>query len=357
MAIVAIPMYILFLAILALIVMLGGPLGRRLLVLSLLAGFAWAWCVPFLAPRYGPGEILTTRIMMFPFIVVPAWAALFILANLRRWVRLGLECARNRKRRKGPLPRPQFTFDNSGNSREPRPMNTDNYQAGLAAYRRREFPEAIKHLERAARAGSADAAFYLGEIHNYDTGHYDAAKAFAWYRQAAQDRVTMAMFHVGQALLYANGAPHDVAEGIAWLEKCRELPDAKIRLAQAHKGRFGPSPALDPAKALAYSLEVYETEKSGAEPELLSGGGGMGAVLLGDCYERGIGTEKDERKAEEIYRERADHEYMAAAKLAELFERRGDKKNAVLWYGKVNELAPNNEFASVKIMQLTGSWP
>ena len=83
----------------------------------------------------------------------------------------------------------------------------------------------------------------------------------------------------------------------------------------------------------------------------------MGAVLLGDCYEHGIGTEKDERKAEEIYRERADREYMAAAKLAELFERRGDKKNAVLWYSKVNELAPNNEFASVKIMELTDSWP
>lgn len=233
-------------------------------------------------------------------------------------------------------------------------------EKGVTAYHAGEYATALEILERLASRGNAYAAFYLGHVYNFDTGYYDPAKAFPWYRQAARGGVVKAMFYVGQEYLFGKRTEQNIEQGIFWLEQCDCLYDANVRLAQIYMGMYGMEAVADNGKAFLYSRRVYEMDRE--EPaedrpsRILSGNYLMGALLLGECHERGIGTAKDEKRAEQLYRERADLDYTAANRLGELCERQGRIDEAVYWYRKINELAPRNEFANHKIFKLIGEW-
>lgn len=233
-------------------------------------------------------------------------------------------------------------------------------EKGIEAYQSREYATALDIFERLVRKGNAHAAFYTGHVYNFDTGYYDPVKALPWYRQAAEGGVVKAMFYVGQEYLFGKRTEQNIELGIFWLERCDCLYDANVRLAQVYMGKYGMEAIADGAKAFLYSRRVHEMDREEATEErptrILSGNCLMGALLLGECHERGIGTPKDEKKAEQLYLERAESDYTAANSLGELCERQGRIDEAVRWYRKIIELAPRNEFANHKIYKLIGEW-
>ena len=117
------------------------------------------------------------------------------------------------------------------------------------------------------------------------------------------------MFYVGQEYLFGKEAERNIEQGIFWLGQCGCLYDANVRLAQVYMGMYGMEAIADVDKALQYSRRVYEMDKKGEKEDqptrILAGNYLMDALLLGECYERGVGTVKDEVKAEQLYMERA----------------------------------------------------
>ena len=73
-------------------------------------------------------------------------------------------------------------------------------------------------LERAAQAGSADAAQHLGELYGKGTRiHGDDAKAFAYTLQAANGGVRTAIFNVGAFYANGRGTAENYPEALSWL--------------------------------------------------------------------------------------------------------------------------------------------
>ncbi len=85
------------------------------------------------------------------------------------------------------------------------PVWAQNYAAGLDAYDRGDFDEAIRILRPLAESGDARAQYGLGKI--YETGggpiSPDAGKAVSWYSKSARQGIAAAQNNL--ALMYAEG--------------------------------------------------------------------------------------------------------------------------------------------------------
>ncbi|MFT3868683.1 MAG: tetratricopeptide repeat protein [Nibricoccus sp.] len=77
---------------------------------------------------------------------------------------------------------------------------------------------AMELFEEAATAGSADAAYQLGEMYSCDTYvPHDDTKAFNYFKQAALGKVRPGYYNLGACYMNGSGTPKDVVEGLAWL--------------------------------------------------------------------------------------------------------------------------------------------
>lgn len=86
-------------------------------------------------------------------------------------------------------------------------------------------PEAVEALQREAEAGNADAAFLLATAYkNGKAGPPDEAKAFFWYRKAAELGDADAMLMLGW-LYYKHGGKSavDLTKARYWFKKSAEL--------------------------------------------------------------------------------------------------------------------------------------
>ena len=73
-------------------------------------------------------------------------------------------------------------------------------------------------LEQAAAEGSADAMFWLGEVHAAGTGvARDPARAVTWYQQAATAGDTRAMVRLATHFMTGNGVGFNLAKAFEWL--------------------------------------------------------------------------------------------------------------------------------------------
>jgi len=90
--------------------------------------------------------------------------------------------------------------------------------AGVEAFQTKHFATAIMELTPAAKAGDANAIYYLGLMYSGGFGvKKNPAKALELFGQAANKGHVLAQKEYGTALAIGDGAEQDVAEGLKWL--------------------------------------------------------------------------------------------------------------------------------------------
>jgi TPR repeat protein len=170
------------------------------------------------------------------------------------------------------------------------------YQAGRAAYARKDFTTAKELFRTAAAKGSKAALFGLGVIYANGAGvarNYDAARE--WYEQAAASGNSAAMNNLGQ--LYEIGLTNapDFNQARRWYERAAGLGNsfAMTNLAVLYENARG---GLAQSNASAFKL--YE--------QAAALGNTTAMTVLGDAYYGGrIGVAVDYARARDWYEKAA----------------------------------------------------
>jgi TPR repeat protein len=93
-------------------------------------------------------------------------------------------------------------------------------QAGLDAFKNKDYAKAFSEWKVSAEAGLADAQFDLGVLYASGLGvHQDLGEAERWYRQAAEQGYPDAEFALGE--MYSRGwsaGARDQANAMRWLQ-------------------------------------------------------------------------------------------------------------------------------------------
>ncbi len=94
-----------------------------------------------------------------------------------------------------------------------------DYQRGLAAYQRGDFPSAYREWRDAAEQGVAQAQYRLADLYESGLGvNRDFLEASKWYRRAARQGHTISQHMVGLTYAYGLGVPRDMVEAYMWLD-------------------------------------------------------------------------------------------------------------------------------------------
>jgi uncharacterized protein len=93
-------------------------------------------------------------------------------------------------------------------------------QAGLDAFKNKDYPKAFSEWKVSAEAGLADAQFDLGVLYAHGLGvHQDLGEAERWYRRSAEQGYPDAEFALGE--MYSRGwsaGARDQADAMRWLQ-------------------------------------------------------------------------------------------------------------------------------------------
>lgn len=93
-----------------------------------------------------------------------------------------------------------------------------DFDAGAAAYRRRDFPTAIEHWQPLADQGDAAAQFWIGMLHETGSGFpRNFAEGARWWRKAALQGYPDALHNYGLMYFKGEGVTPDYAEAYFWL--------------------------------------------------------------------------------------------------------------------------------------------
>ena len=91
------------------------------------------------------------------------------------------------------------------------------------AYNAKNWKDAAKWCQMAAKQGVAEAQFILGFMYANGQGvPKDYAKAVKWYRKAAEQGDARAQFNLGVMYTFGQGVPKDYAEALKWYRKAAE---------------------------------------------------------------------------------------------------------------------------------------
>ena len=103
-------------------------------------------------------------------------------------------------------------------------------QEEIAAYKKANYPAALKELRPLADNGDAKAQVLLGEIYSSGKGvPQDHVEAALWYRKAAEQGDAGAQATLG--VMYDNGVgvAQDSKEAISWFRKAAEQGDTEAQ--------------------------------------------------------------------------------------------------------------------------------
>src|SRR5688572_3435592 len=115
------------------------------------------------------------------------------------------------------------------------------------AYKKGNLAEALRMFKSEAARGDKDAQFALGRL--YEEGRAvepSASMAENWYRKAAQQNHSGAMFNLAILLLKLNGRG---AEGIEWLNKAAGAGSSRAMLTLGTMAINGNGVERNPAEA------------------------------------------------------------------------------------------------------------
>ena len=140
------------------------------------------------------------------------------------------------------------------------PASAQSVKAGIDAWQRGDYVNAVAIWRPLADAGDADACFNLGQAYRLGRGVLvDLGTAQTWLERAAQKDHPDAQTTLG-LLLFQNG---NQAEGLRWLKGSAERGDARAMLVYGTALFNGDSVAQDPVLGYAY---VSRAAAQGLEP-------------------------------------------------------------------------------------------
>ncbi|AYV83039.1 MAG: hypothetical protein Hyperionvirus4_4 [Hyperionvirus sp.] len=176
--------------------------------------------------------------------------------------------------------------------------------------------ESLLWYGRAAALNNVSAMNKIAAYYYYGRAvPCDYNAAFSWYMKAAQLKSAVGIANVGNMYYQGLGCIQDKKKGIKWLQKSLEKKCAESSI---HLGRY-------------YKNAYTQTDKTASEKiiQIYEKGAELGctkAMLeLGDLYQKGVYTEKDEKLALKWYHEAVNNKnYTALTKIGEIYE---DQKN------------------------------
>ncbi|GBB83804.1 hypothetical protein RclHR1_10470009 [Rhizophagus clarus] len=186
---------------------------------------------------------------------------------------------------------------------------------------KKNYRRAFNLFTKASKQDHILAEHFVGECYRVGIGiTKDEQLAFKYYENIANKGYAMGQFKLGW--LYKNGinVKKDLKIAAYWYEKA------------ANNGHLGAMNNL----GLIYKngdesvnhQKAFELFKKSAEGGLLDG-----TIMLGRCYNAGIGVNIDKKKAVELYKKAANLEHeVAQYNLALLYEKEKDLNKAIYWY-------------------------
>ena len=106
------------------------------------------------------------------------------------------------------------------------------FSAGMAAYERGDYAEALGHWRPLAESGSPEAQFNVGLLHSRGLGtEVDPQEAARWYELAAEQNFAQAQYNLAQMYERGQGVPKDLTLSYVWfkLAGVNKYADARKR--------------------------------------------------------------------------------------------------------------------------------
>jgi TPR repeat protein len=160
-----------------------------------------------------------------------------------------------------------------------------------------DYEELVGFFGKAARSGEVGAPFGLAKLYAEGVGvSEDQAKAFYWFKLAAERGHHLAKTEVANRYYEGKGVGKDFAQAFEWYIKASDgwNPYAKRRVGLCFYQ--GEGVAKDYVEAVAWFRKSYEDSKN------MGGLDKLTMYLLGVCYEEGNGVTKDYVQALYWYR-------------------------------------------------------
>ena len=196
-------------------------------------------------------------------------------------------------------------------------------QAGLAAFKNKDYHRAYQEWKAAAEAGHAEAQFDLGVLYAQGRGvRRDLTVAASWYRKSADQGNAAAQVALGQMYLRGWGVPRDEADAMRWFQMANSVESDGPPTEWAAVEGYGMT--QDPEQAAYWYRQAADKGHPQAQFE------------LAQLYASGKGVKRDEEQAARWVSASAIQAYGPA--LANLGERYAagngvakDDKRAYFW--------------------------
>ena len=200
---------------------------------------------------------------------------------------------------------------------------------------------AFKLFKRGAELKDSDCMFNLAYSYAKGFGtEVNEEESLRWLNEAARYGEVHACLKLADCYYAPDMVEKDDAESFRWMKKAKDLGDKSAYYMLAGYYEKGTGTRKNPEKAFKIYMRAYRKYPTDHD-----------AVRnLIRCYREGIGTEKDESKIPEIYRNSAEKgDVSANLALGQCYEdgigTKVDPKEAFNCYEKVYEDDPSNIFA------------
>ena len=156
--------------------------------------------------------------------------------------------------------------------------------------------KAFQWYEKAANQGAAPAAGNLVSFYEFGRGvEQNLELAFYWAGKAAEKLDRVALFYMGKHYYYGICVEKDLKKAAQYFERSASLGNTVSQYWIGIMYKYGEGVAQDYGRAVSWFRKVYEHQ-----------GAFFSHAVLADCYMKGLGVEKDERKAMLLYTEGAE---------------------------------------------------
>jgi TPR repeat protein len=194
----------------------------------------------------------------------------------------------------------------------------------------------------ASEKGHVLAQLFVGDCykHGYGTPKNENL-SFEYYEKVANQNYAIGQLEVGCCYEHGYGIKKDTNISSYWYEKAANNGNT---IAMFNLGIYYENNKDDFEKDYNKAFELF---KQSAEGGCLDG-----IMMLGYCYNEGIGTKIDKQKAFELYQNAANlGDITAQYNLALMYEKENDIDKAIYWYEKSAEQGDTDAQDKLKTLQ------
>lgn len=176
----------------------------------------------------------------------------------------------------------------------PTTVSASDFDDGLAAFNRRDYPTALKLWRPLAERGEARPQYDLGLLYFNGLGiDRDAREAARWFRLAADQGYAAAQSYLGAMYRSGNGVEQDASEARKWFTRAATQGDAFAQNALGTLNQLGQGGPINLVEAVKWYRLAAEQ------------GNSDGQTNLGYLYLQGQGLRTDRAEAERWFKKAA----------------------------------------------------